>query len=103
MVRRKRRKKKQQRKALRLQILTFVIGVACAIPAVCIADDLDDVLDDLMTYRLQSKAAAERGEPVRQSENTNEKRLDSRTTKQQKSTATKSSSQNKSDKVASAK
>ena len=102
MVRRKRKKKKQQHKALRLQLLTFVIGVACSIPAVSFADDLDEVLDDLMTYRLRSKAAQERGEPVPQAENTKEKRLDSRTD-QQKSTATKSASKNKSDKVASAK
>jgi hypothetical protein len=38
------------------QIMIFCLGVAFAAPAKSYADDFDDVLDDLLAYRLQTRA-----------------------------------------------
>ena len=64
-TRRKRRRKKQ--KSFRLQLFSFILGIACSIPAISFADDLDDVLDDLITHRAQTKAAEARGETPKKS------------------------------------
>lgn len=101
MKRQKRRRKKQ--KSLRVQLFSFILGIACSIPAVCLADDLDEVLDDLMSYRMSAKAATERGEapakPVAaESKSTVETKVSDKSqkrtkvathSKQEKSTATK--------------
>ena len=33
------------------QFVTFLLGLTCALPAVSLADELDDVLNDLLSYR----------------------------------------------------
>ena len=38
------------------QLVTFLLGLTCALPAVSLADELDDVLNDLMNYRLGKRA-----------------------------------------------
>lgn len=40
------------------QFVTFLLGLTCALPAISLADELDDVLNDLLTYRLEKRTEA---------------------------------------------
>ncbi len=50
-MRQKRTRKKK--KNYGFQIMLFVLGIVCVVPALSFADDLDDVIDDLISHRIQ--------------------------------------------------
>lgn len=47
------KRKRKTKKSYRFHLLSFALGLVCSVPALSSADDLDEVIDDLIAHRTQ--------------------------------------------------